>query len=274
MTSSENRPAPRDPHRALLATAVAAATRAADVVRSFADRPDALNIRMKAPSDYVSAADRAAEDTIAEIVQQHHPGAVFVGEETGASGAIDAEGPVFVVDPLDGTTNFLHGFPWYAVSIGVLRHGEPVAGVVLNIPTGELFTATAGGGARRNGQPIHVSTVTDENRALFATGAPFRDADEIDAWFTSLRPVLERSSGIRRAGAAALDLADVACGRFEAFWELTLNPWDVAAGILLVREAGGIVTDRHGAHKKIERGSIVAGSPTFHPWILDRTNRE
>lgn len=254
----------------MLATAVAAAARAAAVIRAFAERPEALDVRMKSPSDYVSAADRAAEEAIAAIVQERHPGAVFVGEESGASGALDAPGPVFVVDPLDGTTNFLHGFPWYAVSIGVLDRGAPVAGVVLNVPTGELFTATAGGGARRNGRPIRVSAVTDPGRALFATGAPFHDEGRIEAWFASLRPVLRASSGIRRAGAAALDLADVACGRFEAFWEHVLNPWDVAAGILLVREAGGIVTDLAGAPRSVARGGIVAGSPAFHPWILER----
>ena len=254
----------------MLATAVAAAATAADVVRAFAARPETLEVRLKAPSDYVSAADQAAEEAIAAIVRERHPDAVFIGEEGGASGAMDAPGPVFVVDPLDGTTNFLHGFPWYAVSIGVLAHGEPVAGVVLNIPTGELFTATAGGGARRNGQVIRVSATTDPDRALFATGAPFRDERQIDDWFETLRPVLRASSGIRRAGAAALDLADVACGRFEAFWELTLNPWDVAAGILLVREAGGIVTDLAGAPKRVERGSILAGTPIFHPWMLER----
>ncbi|MCE2942739.1 MAG: inositol monophosphatase family protein [Gemmatimonadota bacterium] len=254
----------------MLATAVAAAAKAATVIRDFAARPEALDVRRKSPSDYVSAADHAAEEAIAAIVHERHPDAVFIGEEGGAGGAIDAPGPVFVVDPLDGTTNFLHGFPWYAVSIGVLAHGEPVAGVVLNVASGELFTATAGGGARRNGEVIRVSPVTEPDRALFATGAPFRKADEIDAWFRTLRPVLEASSGIRRAGAAALDLADVACGRFEAFWELTLNPWDVAAGILLVREAGGVVTDLAGAPKRVERGAILAANPAFHPWMLER----
>jgi myo-inositol-1(or 4)-monophosphatase len=279
VTSDENTPAPRgaqgdagkrSPHRDLLATAVAAASAAAAIVRDFAARPEALDVRRKSPSDYVSAADHAAEAAIATLVKSRHPEASFLGEETGGSVALDAPGPVFVVDPLDGTTNFLHGVPWYAVSIGVLQHGEPVAGVVLNIPTGELFTATAGGGARRNGQPIRVSDITDPDRALFATGAPFRDPAEIQRWYNSVRPVLEASSGIRRCGAAALDLADVACGRYEAFWEWTLNPWDVAAGILLVREAGGIVTDIAGAPKRIDRGSILAASPVFHQWMRDR----
>jgi myo-inositol-1(or 4)-monophosphatase len=143
-----------------------------------------------------------------------------------------------------------------------------VAGVVLNIATGELFTATAGGGARRNGRPIRVSNVDDPSRALLGTGAPFRNEAQVEEYLRTLRPVLTTAAGIRRAGAAALDLADVACGRFEAFWELMLNPWDVAAGILLVREAGGVVTDLAGSEKRVERGGIVAGSPAMHQWLM------
>jgi myo-inositol-1(or 4)-monophosphatase len=222
---------------------------------------------MKAPSDYVTAADQASERAITSVLMSRHPEGSVVGEEFTAQGTLQGEGPIFVVDPLDGTTNFVHGFPWYAVSIGVLQRGVPVAAVVLNIPTGELFTATAGGGARRNGQPIHVSGITEPGRALIGTGAPFRDESQVEAYLRSLRPVLASAAGIRRAGAAALDLADVAGGRFEAFWELTLKPWDVAAGILLVREAGGIVTDLDGAPKQVDSSGIIAGNPAMHAWL-------
>jgi myo-inositol-1(or 4)-monophosphatase len=246
---------------------VAAAVQGAEVVRSFLTRPEAVEVRLKAPSDYVTAADHASETAIAALLGQRHPEATIVGEEFTANGALDGPGTIFVVDPLDGTTNFMHGFPWYAVSIGVLQQGVPVAGVVLNIPTGDLYTATAGGGARKNGQPMQVSAVTDPGRALIGTGAPFRDLPQIDEYLRTLRPVLASSAGIRRAGAAALDLADVACGRFEAFWELRLNPWDVAAGILLVREAGGVVTDLDGHDKQVDRTGIIAGNPTMHAWL-------
>jgi myo-inositol-1(or 4)-monophosphatase len=179
-------------------------------------------------------------------------------------------GLVFVADPLDGTTNFLHGYPWYAVSIAALVEGEPIAGVVLNAATGELFSATAGGGARCGGQPMNVSTIDEPARAIVGTGFPFKTPHLLDEYMRSLPIVMRDVAGIRRAGSAALDLADVACGRFDAFWELTLAPWDVAAGILLVREAGGIVTDVSGARATVSHTSIVAGNPAMHSWLLDR----
>jgi myo-inositol-1(or 4)-monophosphatase len=178
---------------------------------------------------------------------------------------------VFVADPLDGTTNFLHGFPWYAVSIAAMVDGELAAGAILNAATGELFTATAGGGARRAGQPISVSKITDPTRALIGTGFPFKPANPHTQRYLELLPrVMLQTAGIRRAGAAALDLADVACGRFEAFWEMTLAPWDIAAGLLLIREAGGIVTDLDGNPCPIAHTSVVAGNPAMHEWLLRR----
>src|SRR4029079_16519811 len=179
------------------------------------------------------------------------------------------DGLVFVADPLDGTTNFLHGFPWYAVSIGAMDQGALVAGVILNAANGELFTATAGGGARLNGQPIHVSSIADPGRALIGTGFPFKDPQHIDEYLRMLPPMMRDIAGLRRPGSAALDLADVACGRFEAFFELSLSPWDIAAGVLIAREAGGIVTDRTGAPCQVARTSVVAGNPAMHSWLLE-----
>jgi myo-inositol-1(or 4)-monophosphatase len=179
------------------------------------------------------------------------------------------EGLVFVVDPLDGTTNFLHGFPWYAVSIAALIDGVLTAAVVLNVATGELFTAVAEGGSRRNGQPIHVSKITDPIRALLGTGFPFKHSDQITEYLRGFAAAMRETAGVRRAGSAALDLADVACGRYEAFWELMLAPWDIAAGILLVREAGGLVTDLSGAPAQVEQTGIVAGNPAMHGWLLE-----
>jgi myo-inositol-1(or 4)-monophosphatase len=176
---------------------------------------------------------------------------------------------VFVVDPLDGTTNFLHGFPWYAVSIGALVDGVLTAGVVLNIANGDLFTAVEGNGARRNGQPIQVSKITDPIRALVGTGFPFKYGDQVNEYLKGFGAVMRETAGVRRAGSAALDLADVACGRYEAFWELMLSPWDIAAGMLLVREAGGVVTDLTGAPARVAHTGIIAGNSTLQPWLLE-----
>ncbi len=216
----------------------------------------------------MSDVDRNAERAIKAIVAERHPNARVLGEELSPSESTTG-GLVFVADPLDGTTNFLHGFPWYAVSIGAMEDGELVAAVVLNAANGELFTATAGGGARLNGQPIHVSSITEPERALIGTGFPFKDPQHINDYLRMLPPLMADIAGIRRPGSAALDLADVACGRFDAFWELTLSPWDIAAGILLVREAGGVVTDRFGEPCQVSRTSVVAGNPAMHAWLLD-----
>jgi myo-inositol-1(or 4)-monophosphatase len=257
--------------RALLATCVAAAVRAAEVLRARAEQRHDLVWEEKAHVDFVSEADRAAERAIAEVIGMRHPNAVVAGEELSPKAlANDARGLAFVVDPLDGTTNYLHGYPWFAVSIAALVDGEPIAGAVLNVPSGELFTAIAGGGARRNGQPITVSPITDPLRALVGTGFPFKKREQVDGYLRVFADVMRQTAGIRRAGAAALDLADVACGRFEAFWELTLAPWDVAAGMLLVREAGGVVTDVQGRPATVGHTSIVAGNPALHAWLLEK----
>jgi myo-inositol-1(or 4)-monophosphatase len=255
--------------RALLATCVAAAARGADVIRGFGDRRESLEWEEKARADFVSAVDRASEEAIAAVVRSRHPDARIVGEEL-APEMGTLSGLTFVADPLDGTTNYLHDFPWYCVSIAALVDGEPVAGAILNVPTGELFTATAGGGARRAGQPIAVSRIDLPRRALVGTGFPFRAVEEIDPYVRVMTAIMREVAGLRRPGSAALDLADVACGRFDAFWEFRLGAWDVAAGILLVREAGGIITDLDGAAARVQHGPIVAGNPAMHAWMLDR----
>ena len=254
--------------RALLATCVAAAIRAGDVIRAAAARLPEIEWEVKGPADYVSEVDRAAEAALGEVIRERHPDAVLVAEE-GTPGA-DRAALTFVADPLDGTTNFLHGFPWYAVSIGALVEGELAAGAVLNVANGELFTAARGAGARRNGQPIAVSRITEPSRALLGTGFPFKHREGFAPFLAALPAIMESTAGIRRPGSAALDLCDVACGRFEAFWEFRLAPWDVAAGILLVREAGGLVTDLEGAPAPVAHGPIVAGNPAMHAWLLGK----
>lgn len=252
--------------RALLATCVAAAVKAGDIVRAAAARLEDVQWEVKGPADFVSEVDRSAERAIAGIVAERHPDAVLIAEEM-TPGAVGAA-LTFVADPLDGTTNFLHGFPWYAVSIAALVNGTPAAGAVLNVATGELFTATAGGGARRNGQPVHVSRITEPNRALIGTGFPFKHREGIAPYMDVLPRIMEQTAGLRRPGSAALDLCDVACGRFDAFWEFRLAPWDVAAGILLIREAGGVVTDFAGRPAPVAHGPIVAGNPVMHAWLV------
>ena len=256
--------------RALLATCVAAAVKGADAVRSHAQRLSDLEWEEKARADYVSAADRDSETAIREIIRSRHADAIILGEELSPEVAAETvkQGLVFVVDPLDGTTNFLHGFPWYAVSIAALVDDALAAGVVLNIATGELFTAVDGGGARRNGQPIRVSKIEEPLKALVGTGFPFKSGDQVDEYLRGFGEAMRQTAGVRRAGSAALDLADVAAGRYEAFWELMLAPWDVAAGILLVREAGGIATDFTGAPAPVAHTGIVAGNPAMHRWLM------
>ena len=270
-SSATSRP-PASDRRALLATCVAAAVKGADAVRSHAAHLSDLEWEEKARADYVSAADRDSETAIRDIVCARHKDAAVLGEELSPEVAAETvkKGLVFVVDPLDGTTNFLHGFPWYAVSIAALVDGALAAGVVLNVATGDLFTAVSGGGARRNGQPIHVSKIDEPLKALVGTGFPFKHGDQVDDYLRGFGNAMRQAAGVRRVGSAALDLADVAAGRYEAFWELMLAPWDVAAGILLVREAGGVVTDLEGSPAPVAHTSIVAGNAKMHAWLMEQ----
>ena len=242
--------------------------RASAIIREAAGKLATITWEAKGPADYVSEVDRGAEREIAAVIAERHPGAVLIAEESSPHAAQGAL--TFVADPLDGTTNFLHGFPWYAVSIAALVNGQHEAGVVLNVPTGELFTAVRGGGARRNGQPIHVSKITEPSRALIGTGFPFKHREGIGPYLKVLPKLMESAAGLRRAGAASLDLCDVACGRFDAFWEYQLAPWDVAAGILIIREAGGIVTHLDGSPAAAVQGAFVAGNPKMHAWLLEQ----
>jgi myo-inositol-1(or 4)-monophosphatase len=257
-------------NRALLATCVAAAAKASEIIRAGAARLHELQWQTKSAADFVSEVDHGAERALEEVIRGRHPDAGLIAEEFSPTAGA-SKGLVFVADPLDGTTNFLHGFPWYAVSIGAMVDGQLAAGVVLNAATGELFTATAGGGARRAGQPISVSRITEPARALIGTGFPFKPGNPHATRYLEMLPrIMHDTAGIRRPGAAALDLADVACGRFEAFWEMTLAPWDIAAGLLLIREAGGVVTDLDGNPCPVAHTSVVAGNPEMHEWLLKR----
>ena len=258
----------------LLTVALEAAGAAAAVIRDATPRVREIVWTEKRATDFVSEVDLGAEQAIFGVVRRRVPQAAFLSEETASTISPERlnSGVVFVIDPLDGTTNFLHGYPEYAVSIGVLVDGALEAAVVLDVPADEWFTAVASGGAQLNNVPIHVSVIDNPQRALFGTGFPFVRHEEIAPYLAQLGRVMAGASGVRRAGAAALDLASVACGRFEGFWELRLSPWDIAAGMLIVREAGGIVTTLDGAPCPVARTGIVAGSAAMHPWLLRTVN--
>jgi myo-inositol-1(or 4)-monophosphatase len=254
----------------LLTLCTRAARLAADVIHAATPGIRQLDWRSKGPTDFVSAVDLAAEDAIIGVFAEELPEAAILAEESATLVKPDRlrRGLAVVVDPLDGTTNFLHGYPEYAVSIAVLRDGEPVAAVVHDVPGEEIFTAMVGGGAQLNGQKCAVSTIVDPQRALIGTGFPFKDAADIAPYQAQMSRVMAQVSGVRRPGAASIDLASVACGRFDAFWENMLSPWDFAAGMLLVREAGGLATDLDGEHL-VATGpsSVLAGGPRMHAWL-------
>ncbi|MBL8961887.1 MAG: inositol monophosphatase [Gemmatimonadetes bacterium] len=251
----------------LLRVALHAARQAAVGIRTHAQDLSAIDWQVKSRADFVSIVDHEAEATIAEVLTGTFPEATVVGEELSPEPA-GTRGLAFIVDPLDGTTNFLHGYPNFAVSIGAAVDGELRAGVVLDVSRNVAFTATAGGGAHRDGTPIRVSSVVDPGRALVGTGFPFKHPGQLPTYLPQFARIIQSTAGVRRAGAAALDLADVACGRFDAFWELMLAPWDMAAGMLLVREAGGLVTDLHGGPLAPAHSGLVASNGHMHPWML------
>lgn len=255
-------------HDVILDVAVEAAHAAAAVIRGASAHLGSLHWELKGAADFVTDVDRGAERAIKKIIAKRLPDARVVGEELSPEAVLSSPGLTFIADPLDGTTNFLHGYPQYAVSIGALHDGVLVAGVVLNVTTNEGFTAMVGQGAKLNAVPIRVSQVSETSRALIGTGFPFKQHDLLERYARHFVAVCRDTAGIRRAGSAALDLADVACGRFDGFWELDLAPWDISAGILLVREAGGLVTNFAGEHRDVSAGPVIAGNPDIHLWLL------
>lgn len=249
----------------MLNTAVKAARRAATVITRASQNLDLLSVRSKSVNDFVSEVDHAAEAAIVEVLRKAYPDHAILAEEGGASGQGEYE---WVIDPLDGTTNFLHGMPHYAVSIGLRHKGVLTHGVVYDPARNEMFTASRGAGAFLNDRRVRVSRRTQLADALVATGFPFREMADFDAYLRMLRAVMPACAGIRRAGAASLDLAYVAAGRYDAFWEFGLSPWDIAAGALLVSEAGGLVGDATGEPGYLESGAVVAGSPRVFAQLL------
>ena len=258
-------PAGRKTLHALLNIAVRAARTAGGVIIRQAERVNGLKIDTKGTNDFVTAVDRQAESIIINIITKAYPHHGILAEE---SGEHPGEEFIWVIDPLDGTTNFLHGFPQYAVSIGIQHRGRVEHGVVFDPLRQELFTASRGSGAQLNDRRIRVSSRNSLRSALLGTGFPFGNVVRMDTYLSILRELSVPTAGIRRAGAASLDLAYVAAGRLDGFWEFGLKPWDLAAGALLIREAGGLLSAPDGSDNWLESGDLVAGTPKVFTALL------
>jgi len=226
-----------------------------------------LQVSLKGPANFVSAADTRAEEILHRELSRARPGYGLLFEERGAIEGADRSHR-FIVDPLDGTTNFLHGIPHFAISIGLERDGELVAGLIYNPANNESFTAERGKGAYLNDRRIRVAARTELADCVVATGIPHRGRPPQPGFLHELGAMMETTAGVRRMGAAALDLAFVAAGRFDGYWERGLHAWDIAAGIVILREAGGFVSDTDGKDRMIETGNIVAGNEPIHRTLL------
>ncbi|UJP04885.1 MAG: inositol monophosphatase [Nitrosomonas sp.] len=252
----------------MLTIAVKAARRAGAIINQASQNLDLLTVTKKMHSDFVSEVDGAAEEAIIKILQTAYPDHAILAEESGARGDPKKSEYQWIIDPLDGTTNFLHGFPKYSVSIALRHKGVLMHAVVYDPNMNELFVASRGSGAFLNDRRIRVSKRSKLEDCLIGTGLPFRDLTHMDAYFGMLKDIVPVTAGIRRPGSAALDLAYVAAGRYDGFWEIGLAPWDMAAGCLLITEAGGLIGDLQGNGTYLDSGQIVAGNPRVFSSLL------
>jgi myo-inositol-1(or 4)-monophosphatase len=259
----------------MLNIAVKAARRAGAIINRAALDRTQLEIHSKRANDFVTQVDKSAEAAVIDVVRQAYPDHAILGEESGAlpgrSGGPAKSAPSeyrWVIDPLDGTTNFIHGFPQYCVSIAVQHRGATQHGVIYDPGKNELFTASKGRGAFLDDRRVRVSKCAQLKDALVGTGFPFKELGRVDLYVRQMKYLMQHSSGIRRAGAAALDLAYVAAGRLDAFWEMGLSPWDMAAGALMIQEAGGLVGDLSGDSTYLESGDIAAATPKVLAQLL------
>lgn len=255
----------------MLSMALRAARAAGAIIFQSAERVDLMDIEAKGYNDYVTKVDRTAERAILDVLQKAYPDHGFHAEESGLrEGKGEGRDWLWIIDPLDGTTNFIHSLPQFAVSIAVQHKGVTEHAVVLDPMRREEFTASRGGGAAMNGRRLRVTARKTLEGALVGTGFPFRkdQMEHVDAYLGMFKAVASEAAGLRRPGAASLDLAYVAAGRYDGFFEFGLSPWDMAAGDLLVREAGGLVSDFAGGHNYLESGNIVAGNPKLLKSLL------
>jgi|TARA_B110000116_G_scaffold266020_1_gene276114 myo-inositol-1(or 4)-monophosphatase len=247
---------------AMLNVAVMAARHGGDILIRNLNKLEKLNVEKKGRNDFVSDADLAAEKAVIDVILKHHPDHAILAEESGQRGESDT---VWIIDPLDGTTNFLHGFPVFCVSVAVTHKGRLEHGVVYDPLRQEMFTASRGQGAQLEGHKIRVSGRVDLERALIGTGFPYRDSNEaFDPYIKMLVKAMENTTGVRRTGAAALDLCYVAAGRLDAFWETGLKPWDLAAGTLIIRESGGLISGLDGSEDFMDSGHVLCGSSKIY----------
>jgi myo-inositol-1(or 4)-monophosphatase len=245
--------------------AIKAARRAGSLILRHMDRLGGVNVSLKGRNDYVSEVDRQAEDEIIAVLRKAYPAHGILAEESGSHGGDEF---LWIIDPLDGTTNYLHGFPQFAVSIALSRGGRVEQGVVYDPLREELFTASHGGGAFLNDRRVRVTQMKGLEGALLGTGFPFRQPEILDTYLATFKALHADTAGIRRAGSAALDLAYVAAGRLDGFWEFGLKPWDMAAGALMIREAGGLVGDMDGGETHMQSGNVIAGGPKVFSAIV------
>jgi myo-inositol-1(or 4)-monophosphatase len=252
----------------MLNTAVKAARKAGAIINRASLDLDQLTVRSKQDRDYVSEVDQMAERAIIETLLDAYPNHGILAEESGSADARNGEDYQWIIDPLDGTTNFLHGLPQYSVSIALKHKGQITQAVVFDPARNELFTASRGRGATLNDRRIRASKRSKLSECLIGTGFPFRDFSFAEAYLNMFRDMMKATSGLRRPGSAALDLAWVACGRYDGFWEMKLNPWDIAAGSLIAQEAGALVGNFLGDEGFLESGNIVAGNPKVFAQML------
>ncbi len=256
----------------LLETAVTAAKTAAAILIERIATLSVAEADLKGHNDYVTEVDRASERAIIGTILTRHPDHKILAEESGLRDS--GSGVRWIIDPLDGTTNYIHGFPVYSVSIAAEVDGEIAAGVVLDPTRDELFTAVRGQGSTLNGEPIRVNATAELAPALILTGFPFKAAQYLEDFITVFRRLLPAASGLRRCGSAAIDLSYVACGRADGFWEFGLSPWDIAAGSLIVEEAGGRVTDVELGSRHIETGNVLASNSLIHAALHEIITRD
>lgn len=254
----------------MLNTAIKAARRAATVINRASFDVDLLKVSKKQHNDFVTEVDQAAEAAIIGVLGGAYPDHAFLAEESGASANLhDEHEYVWIIDPLDGTTNFIHGFPQYCVSIALQYRGQITQAVVYDPTRNDLFTATKGAGAYLNEKRIRVSRRDKLADGLIGTGFPFRDMEGLDEYMRMFKLMTQSCSGLRRPGAAALDLAYVAAGRLDGFFEKTLKPWDIAAGSLLITEAGGLVGNFAGESDYLHHGDVLAGNPKIFAQMVN-----
>lgn len=257
---------------ALLNVAVMAARKAGDTLIRKMTNLQKLKIEEKGHNDFVSDADHAAEQAVISTILKHYPDHAILAEESGVTGESDH---VWIVDPLDGTTNYLHGFPVFSVSIGMQINGRMEHAVVYDPIRQELFTATRGDGAQLDGRKIRISGQKQLERALVGTGFPYRQTDQdLTPYLDMLAKVIKNTAGVRRPGSAALDLCYVAAGRLDAFWETGLKSWDLAAGSLIIREAGGIISGMDGSEDYLDSGHVLCGTPKIYAAMAKLCARE